>query len=61
MRDKSIFEGIKELGDFRFIDQGNMWDVYKQSGSGYYLFTRISKKKESNISLYNRVKSVDYF
>lgn len=68
MKDKSIFQGVKELGDLQFEDKGSVWDVgelcgnkYVQELCGKYYVHRMTIRKikrESNKALYARVKEL---
>ena len=59
MRDTSIFQGIKELKDFRFKDCGAIWMVGKRVDTDLGIFyihqgTLKKNKRESNKALYER-------
>lgn len=49
--------GVKKLGEFKFVDNGIYWAVYKENNGSYVYQYRTRKiYKESNINIYNRVK-----
>jgi hypothetical protein len=57
MIDKSKMSGVKILGEFKFVDNGACWAVYKEINGAYiYQYTTSKIYKESNINLYNSVK-----
>jgi hypothetical protein len=55
MENKSIFQGIKELGQLRLMDNGCTWGVYERANDAYVFRMNIIKiDGESNTNLYNR-------
>ena len=55
MKNKSIFQGVRELNEFRFIHNNGVWEVYQVNGQSYVLMDIMRYiKKESNICLYKR-------
>ena len=55
MKDRSIFQSYKELGEFRLEDSGCSWCVYEYLDNAYVFVGRIEKKnRESNKELYDR-------
>lgn len=60
MRNKSIFQGVKELGEFTFIDNGLTWAVYREADDCRFFFAHMRKiPRESNAALYERAKNID--
>jgi len=58
MRNQSIMKGVKILGEFKFIDEGERWGIYSESICvGIYCYVCPTKKikGESNQALYDRV------
>lgn len=58
MKDTSIFQGVKEIGGFRFCSEGpRFWGVYglNKEGTAFMFVGTINVlKNESNESLYQR-------
>ena len=63
MKDASIFEGIKELGNLRFEQNGITWRVFEEVDEGYYFICEIERlEKESNLDLFERAtKTINYY
>lgn len=51
MKDTSIFQGIKKLGELQFHDKGVTWHVFDES-KGNVFVGAIRKQKMSNAKLY---------
>lgn len=59
MKDKSIFESIKELGEFRLYDQGaGIYKIFVLRDRGYHYLCTSKLKSRSNKSLYEEAKSL---
>jgi len=56
MKDKSIFQGIKELGTLRIMDEDGAWGIYEKQSDGAYLRAAAICKinGESNRGLHDR-------
>jgi hypothetical protein len=56
MKNESIFQGIKELGDLRVVEEGSVWGIYEkqQDGSFVRVATICKISGESNRRLHAR-------
>lgn len=60
MKDTSIFQGFKELGDFRIENQNFCLRIYKKQNNSFIYYATIMKiNRESNKSLHKRCESAN--
>jgi hypothetical protein len=59
MKDKSLFMGIKELGEFRFVSHGGFWNIMLIGDNSYKSIGNLKKiTRQSNKSMYDYAKGL---